>query len=134
MRYIETILEPGETVCYQGTVTPWVYGGTVLLCILGFISYLAILGQAGLSTTAEGSLLAHVPFITALFTLFVAPVSFFMAWWQRWTTEISVTDRRVIYKCGFIVRRPFEMNMGKIESVRDFERVYRHNWASDAPF
>jgi uncharacterized membrane protein YdbT with pleckstrin-like domain len=39
------------------------------------------------------------------------------AWWRRWTIEIAVTDRRVIYKKGFINRRTVEMNMDKIESV-----------------
>jgi uncharacterized membrane protein YdbT with pleckstrin-like domain len=32
-------------------------------------------------------------------------------------TEFAVTDRRVIYKRGFISRHTVEMNMDKIESV-----------------
>ena len=35
-----------------------------------------------------------------------------------WTTEIAVTNRRVIYKTGFIQRNTNEMNMDKVESVR----------------
>ena len=38
-------------------------------------------------------------------------------WWRRYTTEVAVTDRRVIYKVGFIKRRTIEMHMDKIESV-----------------
>ena len=30
-------------------------------------------------------------------------------WFVRWTTEIAVTDRRVIYKRGFINRHTIEM-------------------------
>ena len=44
-------------------------------------------------------------------------VMLFTAWFQRWTTEIDVTDRRVVYKCGFINRHTVEMNMDKVESV-----------------
>src|SRR5665811_1200231 len=44
-------------------------------------------------------------------------VSFLHAWFIRWITEFAVTDRRVIYKCGFIKRHTVEMNMDKIESV-----------------
>ena len=40
-----------------------------------------------------------------------------MAWWRRLTIEVAVTDRRVIYKIGFINRHTVEMNMDKIESV-----------------
>ena len=39
------------------------------------------------------------------------------AWFVRWTTEIAVTDRRIIYKEGFIRRSTVEMHMDKVESV-----------------
>jgi Bacterial PH domain len=42
---------------------------------------------------------------------------FLSAWFRRWTTEIAVTDRRVIIKRGFIRRATMEMNLQKIESV-----------------
>jgi uncharacterized membrane protein YdbT with pleckstrin-like domain len=41
----------------------------------------------------------------------------FRGWFQRWTTEIDVTDRRIVYKRGFIRRHTVEMNMDKVESV-----------------
>jgi uncharacterized membrane protein YdbT with pleckstrin-like domain len=34
-----------------------------------------------------------------------------------WITEIAVTDRRIIYKRGFINRHTEEMNMDKVASV-----------------
>jgi hypothetical protein len=40
-----------------------------------------------------------------------------MAWFKQWTTEIVVTNHRVIYKKGFIRRHTAEMNMDKVESV-----------------
>ena len=46
-----------------------------------------------------------------------AAVTFASAWFRRWTTEIDVTDRRVVYKRGFINRHTVEMNMDKVESV-----------------
>ena len=44
-------------------------------------------------------------------------IMLFKAWFHRWTTEIDVTDRRVVYKHGFINRHTVEMNMDKVESV-----------------
>ena len=35
----------------------------------------------------------------------------------RWTNEVVVTDRRVIYAHGFIQRHTVEVHMDKIESV-----------------
>jgi uncharacterized membrane protein YdbT with pleckstrin-like domain len=36
---------------------------------------------------------------------------------RRGTTELAVTDRRVIYKSGIISRHTLEMNRSKVESV-----------------
>ncbi|MGA2795809.1 MAG: PH domain-containing protein, partial [Roseiarcus sp.] len=55
--------------------------------------------------------------ILAAILAVAAFVSFVRAWFRRWTTEIAVTDRRVILKRGFIRRHTVEMNMQKVESV-----------------
>jgi uncharacterized membrane protein YdbT with pleckstrin-like domain len=47
----------------------------------------------------------------------VAAILLFSAWFRRYTTEIAVTNRRIIYKRGFISRRTIEMQMDKVESV-----------------
>ena len=39
------------------------------------------------------------------------------AWFIRWITEIAVTDKRVIYKRGFINRHTVETNMDKVATV-----------------
>ena len=36
---------------------------------------------------------------------------------RQFTTEIAVTDRRIIYKTGFIARHTAEMNMHRVETV-----------------
>jgi uncharacterized membrane protein YdbT with pleckstrin-like domain len=38
-------------------------------------------------------------------------------WFERWTTEIAITDRRIIFKRGFIRRDTIEMSVEKVESV-----------------
>ncbi len=44
-------------------------------------------------------------------------LSLIRAWWRRLTTEVTVTENRIVYKRGFIRRHTFEMNMNKVESV-----------------
>jgi uncharacterized membrane protein YdbT with pleckstrin-like domain len=53
----------------------------------------------------------------AIFSAIAAMGAFIPAWFRRWTTEIAVTDRRIILKRGFIRRHTIEMNMQKVESV-----------------
>jgi uncharacterized membrane protein YdbT with pleckstrin-like domain len=49
--------------------------------------------------------------------ILIAALSAFRAWFKQFTTEIAVTDRRIIYKTGFISRRTAEMNMHRVETV-----------------
>ena len=44
-------------------------------------------------------------------------MQFFFFFNDTATTEIAVTNRRVIYKTGLVSRRTVEMNMDKVESV-----------------
>jgi hypothetical protein len=54
----------------------------------------------------------------------IAGTKFISAWWRRFTTEIAVTDRRIVYKRGFIRRDTFEMKVGKIESVHVDQSIF----------
>jgi uncharacterized membrane protein YdbT with pleckstrin-like domain len=108
MTYIESILEPGENIRYDTTVSWTIYTPAILLAICALASAAA----AGVHVHMVGlGWLAAIVFAVAAVVLFVP------AWFRRWTTEIAVTDRRVILKRGLIRRHTVEMNMTKIESV-----------------
>jgi uncharacterized membrane protein YdbT with pleckstrin-like domain len=104
-RYIDHILQPGETVAFTTTLHWVVYLPTIGLWLLAFIALMV--------GGALGPVSLLVAFVCALVGLGVA----FSAWSRRWTTEIDVTDRRIVYKRGFIRRHTVEMNMDKVESV-----------------
>ena len=53
-----------------------------------------------------------------------AAVTFASAWFRRWTTEIDVTDRRIVYKRGLINRHAVEMNMDKVATVDVDQSVF----------
>lgn len=44
-------------------------------------------------------------------------VSIIFAWLDRLTTEMAVTDRRVIFKVGWISRRTVELRLQQVEAV-----------------
>jgi uncharacterized membrane protein YdbT with pleckstrin-like domain len=114
MRYIERILQPGESLVYSGRIHWVVYGPAMLLALIAF----ALVTQADAGPTGLVWLLASIAFWLAAGGAFVS------AWFKRWTTEIYVTDRRIVYKCGFVKRHTVEMNMDKVESVDVDQSVF----------
>jgi uncharacterized membrane protein YdbT with pleckstrin-like domain len=101
MSYVDSVLQPGERIIMRGHLHWIVYWHAILFFMLMVLSA----GWGGIG------LMASVAF-GGLFVL-----SFAHAWFIRWITEIAVTDRRIIYKRGFITRHTEEMNMDKVASV-----------------
>jgi len=107
MSYVRHVLQPGETIRHESRVHWIVYLPGIALSAAGLIGF-GYLAQDGDSPAFRGLL---------IIALVAGLLSIVSAWFRRWTTEIAVTDRRVIYKRGFIRRRTIEMNMDKVESV-----------------
>jgi uncharacterized membrane protein YdbT with pleckstrin-like domain len=108
MAYIDSILEPGETVRFRTTLS-WTIFVPAILFALGALAVLAL--------AASFADLAFLGWFAAIVLALAAAGAFLPAWFRRWTTEIAVTDRRIILKRGFIRRHTVEMNMQKVESV-----------------
>ena len=106
MSYIKHVLQPGETIRYEGSVHWILYLPAIILALVAA----AIFVLSSLVAWGYGWILAAACFLIAL--LFA-----FRAWFIRWMTEIAVTDRRVIYARGFIQRHSIEVHMDKIESI-----------------
>ncbi|MBV8473187.1 MAG: PH domain-containing protein [Hyphomicrobiales bacterium] len=108
MSYIGSILEPGEQVRYHTTVSWTIYIPAILF---------AIIAAAFLSLGVTSPEWVNLGWIGAAAFGLIAFVAYVRAWFRRWTTEIAVTDRRIIFKRGLIRRHTVEMNMQKVESV-----------------
>lgn len=107
MKYIDKVLQPGEKIVFSSTLSWAVYFPSIVL----WLAALALLITGGLLQPSS------VWLWSALGAAVLAAVSMLKAWFRRWTTEIDVTDRRVVYKRGFIRRHTVEINMDKVESV-----------------
>ncbi len=110
MKYVEQVLQPGETVTYATSLHWLVYLRAILLATLAILCLIA--AQA----VAEPVGAAALKIIAALLGL-LALVSGLDAVIRRSTTELAVTDRRVIYKTGIFQRHSLEMNRSKVETV-----------------
>ena len=108
MKYYEKILQPDETVKIVATLHCLVYGRALLLFLAAVVAL--VLSQRDASVEAPALWVGLAFLVLAVF-------AFLRAWLIRLSTEIVVTDRRIIYKVGFIRRRTMEMNMTKVETV-----------------
>jgi uncharacterized membrane protein YdbT with pleckstrin-like domain len=109
MTYYTKVLQPDESVKYVGTLHWTIYKNSILLGMLTII-----VAVASLNVTDEYRLITlSASGIVAFLTI----VSFLRAWFVRVTTEIVVTDKRVIHKVGWIARRTEEINVSKVETV-----------------
>jgi uncharacterized membrane protein YdbT with pleckstrin-like domain len=110
MRYVEQVLQPGETVVYATSLHWLVYLRAIMMLIVALICLLV----AGSFNSQVVSLALQI--IAGLFC-FLALVSALAALIRRATTELAVTDRRVIFKTGILQRHTVEINRSKVETV-----------------
>jgi uncharacterized membrane protein YdbT with pleckstrin-like domain len=110
MSYVTRVLQPGETVVYATTVHWRVYTHAIVLFVIA-------IGLAVASLWANGGTGQLALLIAAGLALLLALSSGLRAWIRRATTELAVTDARVIYKAGLFRRHTLEMNRSKVESV-----------------
>ena len=110
MSYVRSVLQPGENVRYATDIHWMVYFPGALVLVGAVIVYFVGSGFTGREAAMIVHWLAGLLFAAAAVWLFIG-------WFRRWTTEVAVTNRRIIYKRGFISRYTIEMNLDKVESV-----------------
>jgi uncharacterized membrane protein YdbT with pleckstrin-like domain len=120
MPYYTKVLLPDEQVRALGRLHWAIYLKAWICLLLGVIAGLAGLYYRNAASASGDPNQISIPLVLYAISgllLLVGVISFLSAWGRRVTTEIVVTDRRVIFKDGFIRRRTMEMNMNKVETV-----------------
>lgn len=100
MSYVNDTLLPGERIVLMGQVH-WVVfvAGTLMLALSAYLMMFMDQGVVG--------------FVVGVFGLF----SFLKGLIYYYTTELAITDRRVIAKFGLISRVTFELNLTRVTSL-----------------
>lgn len=106
MRYIERVLEPGERLIHMSKLHWISYIPDMAIVLVAIALFVVAMVRPHLLWLSLSGVCAAIGF----FMLFVA-------WFKRRTTEIDVTDHRIVYKRGFIWRHTVEMHMEKVESI-----------------
>ena len=104
--YVESVLAPGERIVHRAAISHWNFALSYLvgaLCIIGAAAAVYVDWQRG-------------PLIAAVLTA-IGVVVIMVALIRRGTSELVLTDRRIIAKRGFIARATVEMTLAKVESL-----------------
>ena len=108
MSYVDSVLQPGEEVRYRANLHWVIYLPGLLLWVLAAVLYFLFPNWPGLQFASQ---------VTALICFAAGALLMLREWFRWWTTEIAITNKRIIYKSGFIRRFSAEMHMDKVESV-----------------
>ncbi len=111
MAYYHKVLQPDETVREIGRLHWSIFVPAVFFALIAIA--LAIVGQWVAVEEPQRSYCFYAAAAVAV----IAVLVFLSEWLRRVSTEIVVTDRRVIYKRGLLSRFTAEMNISRIETV-----------------
>lgn len=106
MSYISQVLEDGEELIHQAKVHWIVYLNSVVYALISGTSI-----WFGLKPDMQ------LVFLLAFAFGIAAVTSLVLAFLTRISTELAVTDRRIISKEGFIRRQTSEIDRSKVEGV-----------------
>lgn len=109
MSYVQRVLQPNETLIYATRLHWLVFARAVGLLIVAA-------ALAGIAARTENELRMAL-WAGAGGLLVLAVVAGLAAGLRRASTELAVTDHRVIYKRGIVGRYTIEMARSKVESV-----------------
>jgi len=109
MTYYRKVLQPDEQVKFVGKLHWTIYRHAITL---GVLTVIVGLFSASVPDNLRWVVLAGAGILAGL-----AIISFIGAWSVRTSTEIVVTDKRIIHKVGWIARRTEEINITKVETV-----------------
>ena len=106
MGYVDRVLQPGEQVIHRARLHWLIYGRAMLL----FVAAAALaIGALWAPDTMRDAL-----DYAALAALGLGIIAALAAAIRRSSTELVVTDQRVIFKRGIVSRHTVEMNRSKI--------------------
>lgn len=113
--YVQDSLAPGEEVRYKANLSLWRYSGTFFLgaaLLAGTVFVAWTFWPASQHGPGSPAGIATAVFVLIGALLLVRP---FIA---RRSTELLVTDRRLIARFGLVSTHSIEVRLSKIESVR----------------
>jgi uncharacterized membrane protein YdbT with pleckstrin-like domain len=105
--YVESVLAGGEKIIHRASISHWNFALSYFIGAALIAGGLAALFMSNRKDVYFGAAVALAVGLAALISAAI----------RRATTELVLTDRRIITKRGLISRDTVEMNLAKVESV-----------------
>lgn len=118
MGYVEKVLQPNEQIAYVAKLHWMIY----LKSWFQFFLAILVFGAFAFNVTTEPTYKYAVLAVGGLLAI-SGIFEFLRAFIRQFTTEVAVTDKRVIRKVGLIARETEEMNINQVESVEVSQSV-----------
>ena len=110
--YVENNLIVGEQVVYKAKVHWFIFIPSVVWFVIGIFLFNVHIKETVL------------PLLGGVVLIFISIFSLISAFITRFSTELSVTSKRVIAKVGFIRRNTIELNHSKVESINVDQSIF----------
>jgi uncharacterized membrane protein YdbT with pleckstrin-like domain len=110
MSYIDDSLVAGETLIHRAHISWWSQLALVVLALAGFAAAAAFAAMAPADRTTSQMVSGVIALVAIAFIV--------RAWIRVQSTELAITNRRVIAKFGFVQRHTVEINLAKVEALR----------------
>jgi uncharacterized membrane protein YdbT with pleckstrin-like domain len=110
MNYVQRVLQPDERIIHAARLHWFIYLKAIVLLVLALVCVVLAYGSN------EPGIAIPLWIGAAVLGVF-GLLSGITAFMRQATTELVLTDRRVIYKTGLIKRHTMEMNRSKVETV-----------------
>lgn len=109
MSYISKVIVPGERVLHEGRFHWWDKVKVLVIFVVGFFASPFLLIHLGISVLYTWLLFFSIGLAAIL---------------QMWSTDMVVTNRRLLYKRGLIARKAEEMKLSRIEEVNFRQGIF----------
>jgi uncharacterized membrane protein YdbT with pleckstrin-like domain len=107
--YVDSVLAEGEQIVYRASISHWKYFLSYFIGGLFVLAPAAVYIATG-NRTGPWLTLYAIALTLGLVMILAAVI-------RRQTTELVLTNRRIITKRGLVSRDTVEMNLGKVESL-----------------
>lgn len=119
MLYVEDILLPDEKILHHAKVHYILYfPGIFLMCLSVFLMYVmpGLVDFLITSYETAQNVMSVIKFLSV--SLFMAGIAMVLrAWLKIYSTEMIITDRRILVKIGISTATTAEIDRGRISSV-----------------
>jgi len=118
MRYLASVVQPGETIFYDAAIPNWeLFARAGIFIVLGLVLETRLgeelAGMMAMSTFPAEAVDRVLEVIGALIILCAL---YYVI--KGGMIEIGITNRRVIYKTGIVARDVLEIELASIDSIR----------------